>query len=474
MQQHIVDALAGRAGLRGLQAVLLAPPAHALVGRALENLLTPAYALEACSLTRAKWKPGRKLTAYYDVVVRRPHPEARVTRPVAVTWTLHEIDQSATAPPDLETLEAEALRQGLAAPFKRLMAHVPVDGLHIQVAPLDARFPQLLRLSHPQYVRDLLASVYTERAPALSAACTVTPVRYRPRQRHVLRYDPQPPDEHAPVFAKLYAGDRAAHIFRILTQLADWLAFHSDRVTPIPPLAHHAPDAVVLYPQLAGRPFSHDLARGRIVAAVDLRHTGAALHTLHTAPSSIIDGLAQRDLAAEIAAITRACEHIDALLPAAGAAIHDIVQRAQAMHEHVPHESPTFTHGDFKTDHVWATSPQLTLIDFDTCAIADPASDIGKFLADLRWWYAASDRPDVEQAQAHFLAGYAAAGGSPARIARARLYEVLWLVKLTARRVRLFDANWATRTHQMIEHATALMQVCAHNAAPAPVIAANG
>jgi hypothetical protein len=70
-------------------------------------------------------------------------------------------------------------------------------------------------------------------------------------------------------------------------------------------------------------------------------------------------------------------------------------------------------------------SPQgLTLIDFDTCARADPALDIGKFLADLEWWFTLQGIPGLEEAQAELLKGYVGEREPDhtvnARLARAR------------------------------------------------------
>ena len=102
------------------------------------------------------------------------------------------------------------------------------------------------------------------------------------------------------------------------------------------------------------------------------------------------------------------------------------------------------------------TPRTLTLLDFGTCAVADPASDIGKFLADLDWWYARTSRPGVKAAQAAFLAGYGA-NGSDHRLARARVFEILILVKSTVHRVALFDPDWAARTRGLIRYADRLL-----------------
>jgi len=126
------------------------------------------------------------------------------------------------------------------------------------------------------------------------------------------------------------------------------------------------------------------------------------------------------------------------------------------MYERLPQEAPSFTHGDFKADHLWAAPGRLTLIDFDRCRLVDPAADVGKLLADLRWWYGACGRADLEWAQQHFLNGYGE-GASAARLARARIYEAILLAKIAVRRVRLFEPDWEGRTRALIERAEALL-----------------
>jgi aminoglycoside phosphotransferase (APT) family kinase protein len=192
-----------------------------------------------------------------------------------------------------------------------------------------------------------------------------------------------------------------------------------------------------------------------------MQQIGAALRALHCAPAALSSDLAIHDFASEVAAIARASEHVHALLPAAGAAVTTILDRARDLHDRLPQEPPTFVHGDFKADHLWVTQAGLTLIDFDTCRLADPALDVGKFLADLDWWYATYDQPGLEDAQNQFLTGYAP-GTPPARLLRARLYEALVLVKITVRRVRLFDHDWASRTELLIRRAEIILHAVAN------------
>jgi len=186
-----------------------------------------------------------------------------------------------------------------------------------------------------------------------------------------------------------------------------------------------------------------------------------ALRALHKVPQEIIGPLKAHDLAAEIKQIRRSCEHLPTLLPAAGDAVKALLARATKLDERLPKEQLTFAHGDFISEHIWVSSAGLVLIDFDNCFYADPALDIGKFLADLQLLYANHCLDGVEEAQEVFLAGYRT-GVPVERLFRARLFEAIKLAKMAARRVYVFEHDWASRTACLIARAQALMTDLEH------------
>ncbi len=130
----------------------------------------------------------------------------------------------------------------------------------------------------------------------------------------------------------------------------------------------------------------------------------------------------------ELSAVSRASEHLAHLLPEGAITIERILSRAVDQYSRLPGEAPTLLHGDFKLDHLWASRAGLNLIDFDSSRLGDPGADIGKLLADLRWWFTLMRRPGLEAAQRAFLEGYGAAGVN-GRLARARLWEALLLAR---------------------------------------------
>jgi hypothetical protein len=453
MDAETMQALVGDTGLAGVQWLLVGLAPLAALRARLGALLPNPAQLGDLRLHRAKYKPGRHLTAYYEVGVRDASG-AEMTRQVEAIW-LPEGAPSPHGPPlNQELMEAEAQQLGEVAPFLHLTAVEPDWGFWLRVSPLDPKFSQLARLSDPAHVQTLLARAYGPGAGPPAERYTVNVVRYRPGQRHVLRYDPGGSKGEGSVFAKIYNSDKGERIFVVVNTVADWLADQGAALTTVRPLAYLPDETTVLYPWVGGAPLSQLLQTPGATRQAEVVRAGKALRELHRIPLDLIE-LKPHSLAKELKGIASAAEHIHTLLPATGAQIRAILERAAALHERLPQEPPGFAYGDFKSDHLWVTPGPLTLIDFDTCYLFDPAIDVGKFLADLRWWYDSYGQADVEAAQACFLDAY---GPTPERMPRARLYEVLVLVKTVARRVRLFDEDWDTRTARLITMADELLQ----------------
>jgi aminoglycoside phosphotransferase (APT) family kinase protein len=240
--------------------------------------------------------------------------------------------------------------------------------------------------------------------------------------------------------------------------VADWLAEQGEGVHGLRPLAYVAEDAAVLYPRLGGVPLSDYARRPSGVVARCLKQAGAALSTLHHIPAALAGRPEPHDLEAEIRVIKHAAEkshYIPGLLPQVRPAIEALLDRARELNERLPQEPPTFTHGDLKTEHLWVSAGGITVMDFDSSRPADPALDVGYFLADWQFLQAAYDPAGAEETYKSFLAGYAP-GVPKERILRARLYEALELIKCV-RRTQLFERDWASRVTGLVGRAEALM-----------------
>jgi aminoglycoside phosphotransferase (APT) family kinase protein len=237
----------------------------------------------------------------------------------------------------------------------------------------------------------------------------------------------------------------------------DWLDANNLGLQGNRPEAMSQEDGVIIYPHAPGIPLSHQLNRSRRWLAAQLHTIGRTLAILHNGPETLQADLKQNTFTNEVKVVKRASQHIQILLPETYDKIIEIVDSAHQRYSELPQEKPTFTHSDFKSDHLLTTPQGLTLIDFDTCTLTDPAMDIGKFLADLEWWFTLKGISGIKEAQAELLKGYLGEGEPDhtvrERLARARLFYVLILVKIVIRRVPLYRKQWAGMTARMIEQA---------------------
>ena len=110
-------------------------------------------------------------------------------------------------------------------------------------------------------------------------------------------------------------------------------------------------------------------------------------------------------------------------MPALGARYRLLAMEVVERLEDLPTEEPRLGHGDLKCDNILAAEDRIWLLDLDRTGLADPAMDLGKLLADLRWW-GHHHSVDVAGLVRGFLEGYGPC--DPARLSRARLIAVLY------------------------------------------------
>ena len=463
---NIGEVLSGRAKSNGVRWLLLSPTAQQVLADQVRALLPAGARVGPCRLREARFKAGRRIAAYYDAFVNTESRHEDDVRPIAVTWGANTHEDKHEETVALAKVHAEAVGRGLAAPFRQLMADFSEWTMRVWVSPLDTRFTQLVRFSDPQHVRAVLANTGVAASDRhRTSEYTIRFLKYRPGMRHVLRYDPLDPVDET-IFAKLYIvedwarayrREDAARAFRVASKAADWLAEHGNNASCLRPLAHVAEDAVVLYPRAVGTPLSDYAQRSVGSVAPWLKRSGEALCSLHQMPAALVDPLGPpHDFAAEIRLIAKKTNHMSTLLPEVGSAIETLLDRARELHARLPQEPPTFTHGDFKSEHTWVAPGRLTLMDFDSAHLADPALDVGYFLADCQFLHPAYDQAGLEQLHESFFAGYAP-GVPKERLIRARLYEATGLIKCAVRRVPLFEHDWVSRTAALVGRAQAVL-----------------
>ena len=452
------EILSGKAGAVGVQHLVNGQSSRRKLREEVQTMLRPGYRAGAFELTRAKFKPGRKLSAYFTFPVLDAKDEASHSLHLAVTWQ-NSLDD--TPPTDhWSQLQSEADASGLMPVQCELWRDVPERGIRLQIWPFDPKFPQLVRLGIPSYAAEMFTSLGI--TGDLNQLPVITPIRYRPKERHVLRYEIDAhetiPERVQRLYAKLYSnGQDAARAFGVASRVVDWLELNNMGLQGNRPEAISEKDAVIFYPHASGIPLSRQLHRSRRWLAEQLHIIGNGLAMLHNGPEALQADLKQNDFSKEAKVVKRASEHIQILLPDTYQKIIEVVDRAEEQYYGLPQEQPTFTHADFKSDHLLTTPQGLTLIDFDTCTLTDPALDLGKFLADLEWWFTLKGISGIEDAHAELLKGYLGEEKSDhaikERLERAKLFYILILVKIVIRRVPIYKKEWAETTGKMIAQA---------------------
>lgn len=368
----------------------------------------PPVGISGCVRRDTKYTPGTRLVAAYELVTQWAN------RPDSVTFGVVEVTPA---------------------------------GLEHRLASDDPQLPALASLTQPGAVRArcevLIGPIST---------CSVTPVRYKPAARCVLRVDLV--NGHGPevLFAKCVA-DGGAHYARTLQALAALSG--SELPEFVAPLGFWADWGTLLQRGVRGTEL-HSLVTDpsvpfpqRARAMGDAGRRVAGLHmgaSVPAAPRTLADDLER------LAAYTAVIAQVDHALADRFGAILATLEHAPGSAGFVP------SHGALRTD-AFLLSEELrpVLIDLDGFCWAEPARDLGNLLAYLDW--SAIRRPAGSaglRAADTFLDGYASVRPIPERD-RLALYHAASLLKIAGRRYRSLDvAEWPL-VPRLLERASALL-----------------
>jgi hypothetical protein len=442
------EVLDGQLGVGGIAELVHNPMQHGLA-----DLLTQCIPGRAklCStkLLRTKYKPGRKLTAYYWLHVG---PEVR---PIALTWYAESHPDSL----DAADRQGQAAPRHLVAPFARLSARTESGQLGLLIAPIDPQMPQLMRLNDHSHLAGMLKNL-TSDSELLPEAIKIEAVRYRPGQRHVLHVS-SAADPHCAALIKIDRDNRGAQAVRFAKAVGPLLSEHSPNTSLVRPVGYSIEDQAAVWRAIAGTTMSQQV-RDPAQAARLFSLIGTAVCVLHgLGRQTMTEDLTASELSApnpvqtELASTLSAGEHLTALIPTLGARYRLLAMEVLARLEDLPEEELRLAHGDLKCDNILTAEDRIWLLDLDRTGLAEPAMDLGKLLADLRWW-GQHYSVDVVGLVKAFLEGYGPC--DPVRISRARLIAVLYQLKLAARRTAVHAPEWGTQVTRRVDEAAASLR----------------
>jgi aminoglycoside phosphotransferase (APT) family kinase protein len=320
---------------------------------------------------------------------------------------------------------------------RMLLVEVPPSTSDVMIRPFpdDPGLPTLPRALDPDLMREVLGRAVPGTGGARAIGrCGVDVVRYPRQGRCVLRYRLSVGAgglgelRHPVVFGKVYSDDdtaaTTAAALRLLRRELANLPDHPRIVVP-QPLGVVPSLRLGLVEAVAGRPLLPDLLKAACApdaSASDMlssavrtaARTAAAIH----ACSASGVALPVRDLSGEVAATERDIRLLQPMWPEVATRLRPAVTWALEATDHHQRQgapggwplAPVPAHGDFTPSQVLLDGPGRTgIVDVDTLCIAEPALDIGRFLAYLHVTGIRRSRgawPVLEDMTALFLESY--------------------------------------------------------------------
>ncbi|MEZ4726062.1 MAG: phosphotransferase, partial [Caldilineaceae bacterium] len=332
------------------------------------------------------------------------------------------------------------------------------------VAPLDLwlyPFPHDPALPALPTVLD--AAALTQALQAALPACQTgamelvrsraIPLRYRPGKRCTLQLDLYLRHRTTGrfctqrLYGKLYHNtEKAAAVYDEMHLLTDAVAAKGGILSLATAVAFLPTLNLVLQAPVAGQPLDLQVNRAFAANEPEPKHVAPAvaraayalaeLHQLAVATDRL------RPVATDLTKLSRRAAKLAAVAPRLGEAMGALAQRLcdQASQLAAWGAELCVGHGDCKPSQFLLDTTQVALLDFDHCGMADPAADVGLFLATLRQTQVRQQTKSAVRRtgnlasstwlEAHFLHTYAAGRGAPAAFGqRARWYEALALLR---------------------------------------------
>jgi aminoglycoside phosphotransferase (APT) family kinase protein len=315
----------------------------------------------ACHVLDAKYEPGVRCTVLYglgDLLVRGDLlVEAQADHLTGAAWDGEEAVGPVVAP-----------------------------GVRLHVFPRDPDLPSLATVSDA----DALARVLQEALPDAGRrpmGCRVRLMRYRPGRRATLAVDLRGSAVGAregvsSCVVKVYNDRRKAAAVAVE---AGELAVAADPCAPLrlaPVLAHVPELSLVVQGWERGARLDTILAVPGPAAAAALRRAATALAALHRLPPV---GERRRPVDRELARFAARSAQVARVDDAVGGALGRLASRLAVTATSMPDAPVGLVHGDCKPSQFLVDADRhITLLDLDSCGRADPAGDVGTFLATLR------------------------------------------------------------------------------------------
>jgi ABC-type multidrug transport system fused ATPase/permease subunit len=443
-----------------------------VAARHLQGLLTPEWDLESCRVDKVRLAVETGTTLRYRLHLRERR-NGEVAERFVGARLFPGAEQAERYAAELAPVAARGVGGG-ESPFARPVDLVEPLHLVLHAFPLDPDLPGLVDAADADRMGRVLRPVLPSALHGLELqACRPEVVKYAVGDHCVLRYEllwqvqPSQRTVRQVVYGKVFRDDRGEHIGPTLEALRDSLQSERASSTPflLPRFQTYLPELrLVLLEALPGTPDVQDLVRawiadgrpggqgpvtGAVTAESALGTCARIAASLHTSvPRSVVlPGMAvnqgrARTLATELDRVRADIEALSPYAPGLAAALRRGAEAIGGAAQHEP--LPLFVaHGDFTPKEVLVDGPISGVFDLDTACVAEPALDLGHFVAHLalvatresaRGEHSRADRGGVLQRL--FLSEYLRARpdlDTDEVLARVAAYRALTLLDVAAR-----------------------------------------
>jgi Phosphotransferase enzyme family len=325
-------------------------------------------------------------------------------------------------------------------------------GITLQAFPADAELPALATACQPARGTAVGAAIDDALGELRAGKSLVAahPIRYKPGDRCVIRYMAEfTTGATASIVGKLYASpDQASELYGQTRRVYEEQLTQGERpLLPRPLLCVDelglilTEDLAMAGPIVAGTEVLRPVGHAAQPPLRSIQSAATALARLHSA--SFLPKSSRTGAVEAARARTRALRFADYVPELADRARSLAGRIEDRLEPDIPTRVPA--HGSFKPAQLVFQDGQVLITDFDQFCTADPALDVGYFLAYLRpaslWYGRRAARSWFEASARAFLSAYreAAAPGPlgldmDGIVSRAPLYEAAVMFKIANRR----------------------------------------
>jgi hypothetical protein len=436
----------------------------------------PSYIVERCTPTRPLYIPGECCVLRYRFEAR-DSMSGEVLEPIVIGRVFPSRSTCAVyMSQKLNPLAARMRGRPEVAAFAAPAAMIEPLNMVVHVWPIDGELPALVDATD----RRRMIEVFRGTLPGTLGQfvvedCQIERVSYRRRQRCVLRYTvagkAAGSDEvrRLILYGKVTAFGNEALTSQILDAVRDRMLQRDARYRFTLPRSFAWPDLQLslleavpgeaqiepaLKARLRGQPAPDTLPLEEMLAAC-----GYVAATLH---GSGVELGRPRTLDDELAGLLPEIATAGQFVPSFGDRAQSWLERIAALAEQSEPLELCLSHGDFKHEQLLFDDTRSGLVDFDAMCQAEPALDLGKFLAHLRAEAekirkrASVSSPLDEELADRFLRAYVGAAGDHVEDERrlrlrTTLYEAIALLRLALRSQQDLDETRLESTAALLE-----------------------